>query len=145
MSLVEEPMIVNNGKNHPTDHNASKSIQKTNHSKSIVLCFDGTENEFGPKPFTNVLKLFQMLDRNNSSQICYYQPGIKSKFNADINNVFEKNFTSTVLSKITNRADSLVAFTLEKHVIAAYSFLTSVYKTNDKIYLFGFRYVLKST
>lgn len=42
--------------------------------KNIILCFDGTSEEFGPGPFTNVLKFFRMLDRtHDEKQIVYYQ------------------------------------------------------------------------
>ncbi len=42
--------------------------------KSIVMCFDGTNNNFGKRSPSNVLKLYRMLDRENPfEQICYYQ------------------------------------------------------------------------
>ena len=43
--------------------------------RSIVLCFDGTNNEYAATN-TNVVKLYAMLDRTKSDQIAYCQPGI---------------------------------------------------------------------
>lgn len=38
------------------------------------MCFDGTNNNFGKRSPSNVLKLYRMLDRENPfEQICYYQ------------------------------------------------------------------------
>lgn len=39
-----------------------------------VLCFDGTGNAFhGDSSDTNVVKIYQMLDRDNEDQFHYYQ------------------------------------------------------------------------
>jgi hypothetical protein len=41
--------------------------------KTIVLCFDGTANEFDSKN-TNVVKLFGLLNKDlPDHQVCYYQ------------------------------------------------------------------------
>lgn len=138
-SSKDGPIVNYNGEIYTQDDNIY--IKKDDQSKNIILCFDGTENEFGPKPFTNVLKLFRLLERDNKNQLCYYQPGIGSSYHADLDDSFERSFKSTTLSRISNRFDAFVAFTLENHVMTAYSFLSKVYNTNDKIYLFGFRYV----
>ena len=40
----------------------------------LVLCFDGTGNKFtGNESDTNIVKIFQMLDRNTGNQYNYYQ------------------------------------------------------------------------
>lgn len=42
--------------------------------KKLVLCFDGTGNEFsGSNADTNVVKLLHKLDRNDPNQYHYYQ------------------------------------------------------------------------
>ena len=41
--------------------------------KNIVICFDGTNNTFGPQN-TNVVRLVQMLDRNPLTQRLYLRP-----------------------------------------------------------------------
>lgn len=40
--------------------------------KALVLCLDGTRNEYGPSE-TNVLRFYELLDQDN--QRTYYQPG----------------------------------------------------------------------
>ena len=42
--------------------------------KNVVLCCDGTANEFA-RDRTNVIKLFYSLD-NTSGQVAYYHPGL---------------------------------------------------------------------
>lgn len=45
-------------------------------AKNIVLCLDGTGNEFGDAN-SNVVKLYQVLDSADARvQIAYYHPGL---------------------------------------------------------------------
>lgn len=42
--------------------------------KRLVLCFDGTGNKFtGDESDTNIVKIYEMLDRNTEGQYHYYQ------------------------------------------------------------------------
>ena len=42
--------------------------------KKLILCFDGTGNEFsGSNADTNVVKILNKLDRNDPNQYHYYQ------------------------------------------------------------------------
>jgi uncharacterized protein (DUF2235 family) len=42
--------------------------------KRLVLCFDGTGNKFSAdETDTNIIKIFEMLDRTASDQYHYYQ------------------------------------------------------------------------
>lgn len=42
--------------------------------KKLILCFDGTGNEFsGSNADTNVVKILNKLDRNDPNQFHYYQ------------------------------------------------------------------------
>lgn len=95
--------------------------------KNIVLFLDGTSNEFGKNPATNVLKLFQMTLMDRPSQVCYYQPGIGARFEVES----EDNF-------LTNMIDEAIATSLSRHVVAAYNYIVSQYEVGDRIYLFGF-------
>lgn len=105
--------------------------------KNIVLCFDGTHNKFGPSPYTNLLKLFRMLEKDDSeSQICYYQPGIGASMSVESESMFERYLSKQSLS---DNLDSLIAFSLDQHIIDAYKYLMRFYQNGDKIYLFGFR------
>lgn len=105
--------------------------------KNIVLCFDGTHNKFGPSPYTNLLKLFRMLEKDDpESQICYYQPGIGASMSVESESMFERYLSKQSLS---DNLDSLIAFSLDQHIIDAYKYLMRFYQNGDKIYLFGFR------
>ena len=43
-------------------------------AKNIIICCDGTGNEFG-KNNTNVVKLYQLAEKS-IKQIAYYDPGV---------------------------------------------------------------------
>jgi hypothetical protein len=44
-------------------------------TKNVVVCCDGTANEF-KRDRTNVVKLFQALVKDPGVQACYYHPGV---------------------------------------------------------------------
>jgi uncharacterized protein (DUF2235 family) len=44
-------------------------------AKNVVVCCDGTANEFATD-HTNVLKLFRVLDNDPSRQVAFYHPGV---------------------------------------------------------------------
>lgn len=99
--------------------------------KSIVVCLDGTALTFGRGPFSNVLKLFLMLDRTN--QVCYYQPGVGTSFGSDTRGFFDTQWES-----LKNSVDTAFAFSLEQHVREAYRVLMTHYEPGARIYVFGF-------
>lgn len=105
-------------------------------SKNIVLCFDGTENQFGPLPYTNVLKVFKMLDK--TSQSCYYQPGIGVGWHADCS---IPNYRHTWKTRAFQKLDAAAGTSFGDHVKAGYKYIIHNYNQGDKIYLFGFRSV----
>lgn len=42
-------------------------------SNNIIMCFDGTDNNFGTKSPSNILELYKMLEKNSPNQHCFYQ------------------------------------------------------------------------
>lgn len=111
-------------------------IESGNFSKNLVLCFDGTDGNFGPDPFTNILKIYRMLDNSDDkTQMCYYQPGVGTSMNVDTKIDVRRRFT---FCSLENSLDSMFAFTLDQHVISAYHFLMNYYEPGDKIFMFGF-------
>lgn len=65
----------------PTMASPSSSLvvdQISSPSRNIILCFDGTAEQFGPDPFTNVLKFYRLLDHHSPHQIIYYQRKYKN-------------------------------------------------------------------
>lgn len=111
--------------------NQVKDTGKGRKSRTLVLCFDGTGNQFQSDKNTNVVLLFQSLVRNNpEEQLVYYQtgigtytpPGIMSRFGAMVARMLDEAF----------------AWYLEEHVMGGYRFLMDSYQPGDKICLFGF-------
>lgn len=101
--------------------------------KNIILCFDGTKENFGPQPYTNVLKIYRLLDTTN--QVCYYQPGIGTAADFDSADDLQHKFT---LSSFKNTLDSMFAFCLDDHIMSAYLYLMKHYERGDSVYMFGF-------
>lgn len=101
--------------------------------KNIVLCFDGTRENFGPKPYTNVLKIYRLLD--TVDQVCYYQPGIGTESGVDTANTLRGLLN---LSLVKNTMDTLFAFSLDQHIMSAYIFLMENYNEGDSVCMFGF-------
>jgi uncharacterized protein (DUF2235 family) len=97
--------------------------------RKIVLCLDGTNNEYAAVN-TNVVKLYAMLDRAQDDQLGYYQPGIGTFAPPG---VWEKP-----RKWIITRLDLAVAWLLEEHVTDAYRFLMQYYQPGDEIFIFGF-------
>ncbi|SCV05006.1 LANO_0G16424g1_1 [Lachancea nothofagi CBS 11611] len=104
--------------------------------RKIILCFDGTDGNFGPQPFTNVLKIYRMLDTSDENlQLCYYQPGVGTSVEFDANLNYRRKLT---VANAKNSLDSMFAFTINYHVCTAYMFLMRCYRKGDLIYMFGF-------
>lgn len=102
--------------------------------KNIVLCFDGTCENFGPYPFSNVLKLYRLLECDDT-QLCYYQPGIGVAADCDPVTDLRRRFT---WSSVRNVLDSMFSFSIESHIIEAYRYLMLRYCSGDVVYMFGF-------
>jgi uncharacterized protein (DUF2235 family) len=98
-------------------------------AKNIVLCCDGTANEFA-RNRTNVIKLYSTLVHDSPSQVTYYHPGIGTMepFGA----------LSPLTRKFTRLLGMAVGYGLENDLRDAYVFLMNFYEPGDSIYLFGF-------
>lgn len=98
-------------------------------SRKLVICCDGTNNEFGSQN-TNVVRLIQCLDRDPSRQMFYYDPGVGT--------MPEPGWWSSIGEKLS-RAWSLAFGTgLTKNVEEAYAYLMDVWEPGDQVFLFGF-------
>ncbi|KAF9783112.1 hypothetical protein BJ322DRAFT_136244 [Thelephora terrestris] len=106
------------------------STHPTPHPRVIVLCFDGTSNQFSAQN-TNVVKFYGLLDKCCPlQQIVYYQPGIGTYINPGV--------VSPALGWIAKIADQAFAWYLNQHVMGGYQFLMDNYRSGDKICIFGF-------
>ena len=98
-------------------------------SRNLVLCFDGTNNQYAATN-TNVVKLYAMLDREANDQFCYYQPGIGTFAPPGVWGKFQRWFVT--------KLDLAIAWLLEEHVCDGYRFLMRYYQEGDRIFIFGF-------
>src|SRR5271169_4737313 len=96
--------------------------------KNIVICCDGTGNEFGDNN-SNVVKLYATLDINEK-QIGYYHPGVGTMGAPSANNKLEAGWS--VVKGMAFGAG------LMANVGDAYRYLMNLYQDGDDIYLFGF-------
>ncbi len=94
--------------------------------KNIIVCCDGTGNEYG-KENTNVVKLYEAIVRDEQ-QIAFYDPGVG---------------TFGILGRELGRRVGIVlgrAFGagLQQNIEDAYRYLMNRYEPRDKLFLFGF-------
>jgi uncharacterized protein (DUF2235 family) len=98
-------------------------------SKNIVICCDGTANEFAADR-TNVVKLYYALEQDPIKQIAFYHPGLGTMEPAGA--------LTTPTRKITRLLGMAVGYGLSNDVRDAYTFLMNNYEDMDNVYLFGF-------
>jgi uncharacterized protein (DUF2235 family) len=99
-------------------------------AKNIVICCDGTGNQYGDKN-TNVIKLYSALDlSDNTQQIAYYHPGLGTIGAAS---------ALTRLAKWWTKVKGLAfGYGLTADIGDAYKFLMDYYEDGDRVYLYGF-------
>ncbi|KAJ7482979.1 hypothetical protein B0H11DRAFT_2021670 [Mycena galericulata] len=98
--------------------------------RTLVLCFDGTGDQFDSDN-SNIVQFFTMLPKGDQSrQLVYYQAGIGTYTTPEIATPF--------WSKINQFVDEAIAWNLDAHVMGGYEFLMQNYTTNDRICIFGF-------
>jgi uncharacterized protein (DUF2235 family) len=97
--------------------------------KNIVICCDGTANEFA-KHNTNVVKLYSTLERAPGRQIASYHPGLGTMEPAGALTTFAR--------KLTKLLGLAIGYGLEQDIRDAYVFLMNNYEEGDRVFLFGF-------
>jgi uncharacterized protein (DUF2235 family) len=97
--------------------------------RNLVICCDGTNNEFG-EVNTNVVRLAQVIDRNPLKQLLYYDPGVGTMAEPGV-----YGFLHKWASKINGLA---FGGGLDWKVQEAYSFLMDYWQPGDRIFIFGF-------
>ena len=97
--------------------------------KNIVLCCDGTSNQFSEHN-TNVVRLYQTLVKDPARQVAYYHPGLGTMEAVGALTSFARKFT-----KLLGLA---IGYGLEDDIKAAYVFVMRTYQPGDRIYMFGF-------
>jgi uncharacterized protein (DUF2235 family) len=97
--------------------------------RNIVLCCDGTANEFA-RHNTNVVKLYSALQHDPARQLTYYHPGLGTMEPAGA--------LTTPARKVTKVLGMALGYGLEHDVRDAYLFLTRYFEPGDTVFLFGF-------
>ncbi len=97
--------------------------------KNIVVCCDGTANEFA-RDRTNVVKLFYTLIHDPSRQVAFYHPGLGTMEAAGA--------LTTLSRKLTKLAGLAIGYGLETDIRDAYVFLMNYFQEGDRLFLFGF-------
>jgi uncharacterized protein (DUF2235 family) len=93
--------------------------QPRHQRKKFVLCFDGTGNKFsGTDSDSNILKIYRMLDRNDSSQFHYYQPGIGTYVTTD--SLSHTSKIARAKSWYLKAKDSAIGISFDQHVMGGY-------------------------
>ncbi|KAF8517054.1 hypothetical protein BU17DRAFT_50258 [Hysterangium stoloniferum] len=110
--------------------------------RNLIVCIDGTSNQFGKKKFynvlglalhnTNVIELYSQLVKDEGTQLTYYNSGIGTYAKPSWKSL------SYLKQVVYNKIDLAIAWNFEKIVISAYRWLADNYQDGDKIYLFGF-------
>jgi uncharacterized protein (DUF2235 family) len=100
----------------------------TKQPKDLVLCLDGTGNEFGDAN-SNVVKLYATLARSDR-QVCYYHPGLGTRGDPG---------ALTKLAKFWTEVIGLAfGYGLSGNLADAYSFIMCEYEPGDRLFIFGF-------
>ncbi|KIM85078.1 hypothetical protein PILCRDRAFT_817914 [Piloderma croceum F 1598] len=108
----------------------SGPVTASPHNRTLVLCFDGTSNEYGTQN-TNVVNFFEILDKtNHDKQMVYYQAGIGT--------YLPPGLLTPIGTWLSKMMDLAVASYLSEHVCAGYRFLMDTYNPGDRICLMGF-------
>lgn len=105
-------------------------VPPTHGNRTLVLCFDGTGDQFDADN-SNIVEFFTMLKKDNyDEQMVYYQAGIGTYTSPQVATPFA--------AKVSKTLDEMIAWNLDAHVMDGYEFLMQNYKAGDRICIFGF-------
>lgn len=97
-------------------------------SKNIVVCCDGTGNEFG-KENSNVVKLYQTLI-SGQNQLAYYHPGVGT--------MGARNALTGIGKWWTRTMGLAFGYGISDNIADAYLFLMRHFQPGDRLFVFGF-------
>ncbi|TFK66192.1 hypothetical protein BDN72DRAFT_871607 [Pluteus cervinus] len=111
-------------------HSADEVIPPSHEHRTLVLCFDGTGDQFDDDN-SNVVNFFSLLKKDDpSQQLVYYQAGIGT-YNIP-------QVAKPMMAKLSRAVDSMIGIHLNAHVMGGYEFLMQNYHVGDRICIFGF-------
>lgn len=97
--------------------------------KNIILCCDGTSNDFGDNN-SNVVKLYSVLKKDQKTQLTFYDPGVGTPSTYDAFN--------PITRKLQRGLGNGFGYGLTENIKEAYLYIMDKYEEGDKIFLFGF-------
>jgi uncharacterized protein (DUF2235 family) len=97
--------------------------------RNLVVCLDGTNNQFGDVN-TNVVRLIQVIDRDQRKQRIYYDPGVGT--------LPEPGVATWIGKKISEGIGLSFGAGLTWKVQEAYSYLMEMWEPDDRVFIFGF-------
>ncbi|ESK93568.1 hypothetical protein Moror_1574 [Moniliophthora roreri MCA 2997] len=112
-------------------HDALPHTPGARPSRNLVVCIDGTANQFSDKN-TNVVELYSRLEKSEHLQVTFYNSGIGTYASPSWKSL--TYYRQVIYHKI----DLAVAWRFEKILLSAYRWLCEQYQTGDRIFLFGF-------
>ena len=98
-------------------------------SRNLIVCFDGTNNQFGSHD-TNVVRLVQSLERFGERQIVYYDPGVGT--------LPEPGWLTQAAKRVSELFGLAFGVGLVAKIERAYRFLMQTWQPGDRVFLFGF-------
>jgi uncharacterized protein (DUF2235 family) len=98
--------------------------------RNIVICVDGTANEFKLRQNTNVVKLYSLLERDSGRQVAYYHPGVGT--------MAPPGALTRAAKAVTRILGMAVGYGLFDDIRDCYCYLMNHYRPGDRIYIFGF-------
>ncbi|KAJ8475171.1 hypothetical protein ONZ45_g15705 [Pleurotus djamor] len=107
----------------------------TEGGRNLVLCIDGTANQFSAQPLiqsSNIIEIYSRLIKLADEQLTFYNSGIGTYATPSFRSwkYFKQVFDHTV--------DTAIAWNFERIVHAAYKWLSETYQPGDRIFMFGF-------
>ncbi len=97
--------------------------------KNLVVCCDGTANEFA-RDHTDVVKLFSALVQDPGRQLAFHHPGVGT--------VEAVGALTSAARKVTKLLGKAVGYGLEADIRDAYASIMGFYEDGDSLFLFGF-------
>jgi len=94
--------------------------------KNIIICFDGTGNEYG-KNNTNVVKTFESIVRDEK-QVAFYDPGVGTF----------SYLGRTLGKRIGKVLGKAFGAGLRQNIEDGYEYLMNRFEPGDKVFIFGF-------
>jgi uncharacterized protein (DUF2235 family) len=99
--------------------------------RNLVVCCDGTGNEYRTRGATNVVRLYRALtETSGPGQYGFYDPGLGT--------FADKGAVTGITKKATMLAGLAFGYGIKQNLADAYRFLMAHYQPGDRVFLFGF-------